>query len=49
MYEGFFIAFVVGLIVNQMTEILNISKGVDTSNYNIVMDSGFRYSNNKSI
>ncbi|MEX0060979.1 hypothetical protein [Clostridium butyricum] len=30
MYEGFFIAFVVGLIVNQMTEILNISKGVDT-------------------
>lgn len=30
MYEGFFIAFVVGLIVNQMTEILNISKGVET-------------------
>lgn len=30
MYEGFIIAFVVGLIVNQATEILNVSKGVDT-------------------
>lgn len=30
MYEGFIIAFVVGLIVNQATEILNVSKGVET-------------------
>lgn len=31
MYEGFIIAFVVGLIVNQATELLNISKGVATN------------------
>lgn len=30
MYEGFIIAFVVGLIVNQVTDILNVSKGVET-------------------
>ncbi|QXM07104.1 hypothetical protein [Crassaminicella indica] len=30
MYEGFIIAFLVGLIVNQATEILNLSKGVPT-------------------
>lgn len=30
MYEGFIIAFVVGLIVNQATEILDISKGEET-------------------
>lgn len=27
MYEGFFIAFLVGLIVNQATDVINITKG----------------------
>ncbi|GAB6150572.1 hypothetical protein [Clostridium novyi] len=31
MYEGFIIAFIVGLIVNQATELLNISKGIATN------------------
>ncbi|MDO4536357.1 MAG: hypothetical protein Q4B63_11210 [Clostridium perfringens] len=31
MYEGFIIAFVVGLIVNQATDLLNISKGITTN------------------
>lgn len=30
MYEGVILAFVVGLIVNQFTEILNLTKGVQT-------------------
>lgn len=30
MYEGFFIAFLVGLIVNQVTEMINITKGIET-------------------
>lgn len=30
MYEGFLVAFVVGLIVNQSTEIINLTKGVST-------------------
>lgn len=31
MYEGFFIAFLVGLIVNQFTDVIGITKGSDTN------------------